>query len=166
VNVIDLSRNTAAQQDTFMKLIAKNTFESEDYGIGLKSNKSAAKKKKRPKSSLTRGAAGRSPGKGGVASGGTGETAHAAAAVMDVNSMKFIVRKFLNIHMLFQDQIKYYATKRFGKKAQVNSNTYQELCKKYIKNGTEISMSIDWVQRLDSKTFVGIIQDFRSIKTI
>ena len=124
VNVIDFSRNTAAQQDTFMKLIAKNTFESEDYGIGLKNNKSAAKKKKRPKSSLTRGAAGRSPGKGGVASGGTGETAHAAAAVMDVNSMKFIVRKFLNIHMLLQDQIKYYATKRFGKKAQVNSNTY------------------------------------------
>lgn len=27
-------------------------------------------------------------------------------------------------------------------------------------------MSIDWVQRLDTKTFVGIIQDFKTIKTI
>ena len=80
VNVIDFSRNTAAQQDTFMKLIAKNTFESEDYGIGLKNNKSAAKKKKRPKSNLTRGS-GKSPEKGGAVSGGTGETAHAAAVV-------------------------------------------------------------------------------------
>jgi hypothetical protein len=97
VNVIDFSRNTAAQQDTFMKLIAKNTFESEDYGIGLKNNKSAAKKKKRPKSSLTRGP-GKSPEKGGApGSGGTGGTAHAAAVVQDVNSMKFIVRKLLFI---------------------------------------------------------------------
>jgi len=146
VNVIDFSRNTAAQQDTFMKLIAKNTFESEDYGIGLKNNKSAAKKKKRPKSSLTRGP-GKSPEKGGApGSGGTGGTAQGAAVVQDVNSMKFIVRKLLFYSsFIFQDQIKYYATKRFGKKAQVNSNTYQELCKKYLKNGTEISMSIDWV---------------------
>ena len=36
--------------------------------------------------------------------------------------------------------MKYYATKRFGKKAQLNSNTYQELCKKYLKNGTDVSM--------------------------
>ena len=27
-------------------------------------------------------------------------------------------------------------------------------------------MSIDWVPRLDSKTFAGIIQDFKSIKTL
>ena len=81
VNVIDFSRNTAAQQDTFMKLIAKNTFESEDYGIGLKNNNKSAKKKKRPKSSLTRGA--KSPEKGG-ASGGTGETVQ-AVVVQDVN---------------------------------------------------------------------------------
>lgn len=53
--------------------------------------------------------------------------------------------------------MKYFALKRFGKKAQLNSNTYQELCKKYLKNGSEISMSIDWVPRLDSKTFAGII---------
>lgn len=62
--------------------------------------------------------------------------------------------------------MKYFALKRFGKKAQLNSNTYQELCKKYLKNGSEISMSIDWVPRLDSKTFAGIIQDFKSIKTL
>lgn len=62
-----------------MKLIAKNTFESEDYGIGLKNaNAKSAKKKKRPKSSLTRGpAAVKSPEKGGD-SGGTGDTTHAA----------------------------------------------------------------------------------------
>ena len=87
VNVIDFSRNTAAQQDTFMKLIAKNTFESEDYGIGLKNNNKSAKKKKRPKSSLARGV--KSPEKGG-ASGGTGETVQ-AVVVQDVNWMKFIV---------------------------------------------------------------------------
>jgi hypothetical protein len=62
--------------------------------------------------------------------------------------------------------VKYYATKRFGKKAQLNSNTYQELCKKYLKNGTDVSMSIDWVPRLDAKTFSAIFQDFKAIKTI
>jgi hypothetical protein len=71
--MIDFSRNTAEQQDTFMKLIAKNTFESEGYGIGLKNPASQAKKKKRPKSSRSLTRPGKSPEKGG-AGGGTGET--------------------------------------------------------------------------------------------
>ena len=76
-----------------MKLIAKNTFESEDYGIGLKNpNAQSAKKKRKAKSSLTRGANLKSPEKG-AGSGGTGETTH-AVVVQDVNSMKFIVRSF------------------------------------------------------------------------
>jgi hypothetical protein len=39
-NVIDFSRNTMEQQDTYMKLINVNTFESEDYGIGLRKSSS------------------------------------------------------------------------------------------------------------------------------
>ena len=34
--LIDFSRNSAEQQDTYMKLINVNTFESMDFGIGLK----------------------------------------------------------------------------------------------------------------------------------
>ena len=75
-----------------MKLIAKNTFESDGYGIGLKRNASSSgpKKKKRPLS-VTKG---KSPEKGSQ-NGGTGETGHKAPiAVIDPSSMKFIVSFF------------------------------------------------------------------------
>jgi len=42
VNVIDFSRNSIGEQDTYMKLINVNTFESLDYGIGIKRSLSQA----------------------------------------------------------------------------------------------------------------------------
>lgn len=38
--IVDFSRNAMEQQDTYMKLINVNTFESEDYGIGLRRSSS------------------------------------------------------------------------------------------------------------------------------
>jgi putative heme iron utilization protein len=35
-----------------------------------------------------------------------------------------------------------------------------------LKNGTEIVLSIDVVQRLDAKVFIAIIADFKQLKTI
>lgn len=47
--MIDFSRNPIEQQSTYMKLIAVDTFESGDFGIGVKRSAShgASKKKKR-----------------------------------------------------------------------------------------------------------------------
>ncbi len=36
--IIDFSRNSATKDDTYVKLLNVNTFESNDYGIGLRQN--------------------------------------------------------------------------------------------------------------------------------
>ena len=49
VNVIDFSRNSIEEQDTYMKLINVNTFESLDYGIGIRRSVSQATHLGQPK---------------------------------------------------------------------------------------------------------------------
>jgi hypothetical protein len=53
----DFSRNATTKDDTYVKLLNVNTFESEDYGIGLRQNLNVSSlslvKKKRTKSAVT-----------------------------------------------------------------------------------------------------------------
>jgi len=82
-DLFDFSRNQDDKQDTFMKLINVNTFESLDYGIGLRPKSPSSKR--RPKSANPRPMA---------AQGSTGEST-------DPNAMKLIVRI---IHLVSRDQ--------------------------------------------------------------
>jgi len=56
-SVADFSRNAATKDDTYVKLLNVNTFESEDYGIGLRQNLNVSSlslvKNKRTKSAAT-----------------------------------------------------------------------------------------------------------------
>ena len=63
------------------------------------------------------------------------------------------------------DQIKYYATKRFCK-SSIKSSRYNELCSKYRKAASDLTLNIDSVERIDSKIFFMIIQDFKNLKGI
>lgn len=54
----DFSRNQASKDDTYVKLLNVNTFESDDYGIGLRqsantSTLSAAKTKRTKSAAVT-----------------------------------------------------------------------------------------------------------------
>ena len=143
----DFSRNATTKDDTYVKLLNVNTFESEDYGIGLRQNLNVSSlsqvKNKRTKSAVTARRQ-KSPEAG---AGGTGETPS------DPSQMKLL------------DQIKYYATKRFGK-SSVKSARYKELCSKYLKTASDLTLNIDSIERIDSKIFFMIIQDFKSLKGI
>lgn len=56
-SMADFSRNATTKDDTYVKLLNVNTFESEDYGIGLRQNLNVSSlsmvKNKRTKSAAT-----------------------------------------------------------------------------------------------------------------
>ena len=56
-SIADFSRNATTKDDTYVKLLNVNTFESEDYGIGLRQNLNVSSvsmvKNKRTKSAAT-----------------------------------------------------------------------------------------------------------------
>jgi hypothetical protein len=56
-SMADFSRNATTKDDTYVKLLNVNTFESEDYGIGLRQNLNVSSlsqvKNKRNKSAVT-----------------------------------------------------------------------------------------------------------------
>jgi hypothetical protein len=86
-NVIDFSRNSIEEQDTYMKLINVNTFESLDYGIGIKRSVSQATSIGQPK----RRKRNQSPPLPNFDSGEGGETGNNHGE--QLNEKKLIVRQ-------------------------------------------------------------------------
>ncbi|TNV84927.1 hypothetical protein FGO68_gene10736 [Halteria grandinella] len=146
-HIVDFSRNALEQQDTYMKLINVNTFESEDYGIGLRRSSSQPLKGINSPAKKKQGR-GRSQGKEDTQE----------SVVAPVANEEFGRKKLIEV-------IKQNALRRFPKSNAYQAR-YKDLCTKYMKNGTELSLNLDIVQRLDVKVFIAIVQDFKKLKFI
>eukprot|EP00347_Sterkiella_histriomuscorum_P019064 403343098 len=152
----DISRNFTTgieklignNEDSYQKLLNVDTFQNNDFGVGIKNLKTHSKRSQSQQHSKRSSTSGRSTS----------------------SSKNGSPSKNNNL-----DDIKKKAEARYGKQSQFNLK-YKELCLKQqikmyltfysLKSTKSLEMSIDMIQKQDAKVFAGILQDFTGMERI